>query len=235
MPLAIQSNAISRRHRTGRIFYVNTFRVVLISLFSFTGTAHSFENLTSAQNLVYGTAHLSNTVAGQQINYRYSSQVAMGDIIIDRVSLSIKETHKDNRRDVVLDFLSAERHMPLPDFDDFRGNPVIVAMLEHIAQSFGRETGGGALYFRNRIRDGLAKKSTQIEQITVGYSDTTIGATRVLFSPFAGDVYLVEKPEYTQANFTITLSEDVPGGVVGIAVKSSQNDITYFKREIVIE
>jgi hypothetical protein len=235
VPLAVQSDAISRRHRTGRNFYVITFRVVLISLVAFTGTAHSFENLTAAQNLVYGTAHLSNTVAGQKINYRYHSQIATDDIIADRVSLSIKKTHKDNKRDVVLDFLSAERHMAFPDFNAFRGNPVIIAMLEHSAQSFGRETGGGALYFRNRIRDALAKKNTQIEQITVVYGGRTIGATRVFFSPFAGDVYLVEKPEYTQANFTITLSDDVPGGVVSIAVKSSQNDVTYFKREIVIE
>ena len=235
MPSAVQSDAIGRRHRTGRNFYVFTFRVVLISLLAFTETAHSFENLTAAQNLVYGTAHLSNTVAGQQINYRYHSQVATGDIIADRVSLSIKKTHKDNKRDVALDFLSAERHMALPDFNDFRGNPVIIAMLEHIAQSFGRETGGGALYFRNRIRDALAKKNTLIEQITVEYSDRTIGATRVLFSPFAGDVYLVEKPEYTRANFSITLSDDVPGGVVGITVKSSQNNVTYFIREIIIE
>jgi hypothetical protein len=235
MPLSVQSDAFIRRHGTGMNFYVITLRVILVSLVAFTGTAHSFENLTTAQNLVYDTAHLSNTVAGQQINYRYHSQIASDDIITDRVSLSIKQTHKDNKRDVVLDFLSAERHMAFPDFNAFRGNPVIIAMLEHIAQTFGRETGGGTLYFRNRIRDALAQKSTQIKQITVEYSGRTIDATAVFFSPFVGDVYLVEKPEYTHANFTITLSDDVPGGVVGIAVKSSQNDVAYFIREIVIE
>ena len=105
MLLAVQSDAIGHRHRTGRNFYVITFRVVLISLVAFTGTAQSFENLTAAQNLVYGTAHLSNTVAGQQINYRYHSQVAAGDIIADRVSILIKKTHENNKRDVILDFL----------------------------------------------------------------------------------------------------------------------------------
>lgn len=235
MPLAVQSDDINRQHRAGRNFYVITFRVVLISLVAFTGTAHSFENLTAAQILVYDTAHLSNTVAGQQINYRYYSQIATDDIIADRVSLSIKKSHEDNKRDVGLDFLTGERHLALPDFNAFRGNPVIIAMLEHIAQSFGRETGGGALYFRNRIRDALAKENTQIVQITVEYGDRTIGATRLIFLPFSGDVYLVENPEYTLANFSITLSDDVPGGVVGISVKSSQNDVTYFKSEIVIE
>lgn len=235
MTSAVQSDPITWRHTMGSCFCVMTIRVVLIGLVAFSGVAQAFENLTAAQNLVYDTAHLSNTVAGQQINYRYRSQIATDDVIDDQVSLSIKEAHKDGKRDVVVDFLSAERHMAFPDFTAFRGNPVIIAMLEHIAQGFGRETGGGVLYFRNRIRDALAKENTRIELVTVEFNDRTIDATRVLFSPFVGDAYLAERPEYTHAVFSITLSDEVPGGVVGIAVKSSQKGVTYFEREIVIE
>jgi len=195
----------------------------------------AFENLTPAQNLIYDTAHLSNTVAGQQINYRYHSRTAADEVIDDRVSLSIVKSHGNEKRDVVLNFLSAERHLPLPDFNAFRGNPVIIAMLEHIAQSFGRETGGGVLYFRNRIRDALAKDSTRVEQMTVAYHQQTIEASRVLFSPFSGDAYLAEKPAYTNAAFSITLSGKVPGGVVRVAVLSRHNDVFYFEREIIIE
>jgi len=235
MTSAVQSEPIIWRHRMNGNFAVLTIRFVLVSLAALGGVAQAFENLTAAQNLVYDTAHLSNTVAGQKIIYRYRSQIATGDIVEDRVLLSIKKAHEDDKRDVALDFLSAERRMAFPDFTGFRGNPVIIAMLEHIAQSFGRETGGGVLYFRNRIRDAMAKENTQIEKITAKYNDREIDATRMFFSPFAGDPYLAERPEYTGAIFSITISDKVPGGVIGVAVKSSQNDVIYFVREIVVE
>ena len=233
--LSSRANRITGRHRRDRKFCILTIRAVLIGLLVASLTAHAFEQLTPAQNLVYGTSHLSNTQAGQQILYRYRSQMSADDIVNDRVILSINKSHGDDKRDVALDFLSADRHMMLPDFNDFRGNPVIIAMLEHIAQSFGNETGGGVLYFRNRIRDALADSSTGIEEITLDYGATTITTTRVSFAPFINDSYLAEQPEYTGATFSILLSEEVPGGVVGIAVKSGQSDAVFFEREVVFE
>ena len=211
------------------------FLRVIACLVAIPGIAQAFENLTPAQNLVYGTAHLSNTVAGQHISYRYHSRTGADDVIDDRAVLSIEKSHGNEKRDVALDFLSEERHLPLPDFTAFRGNPVIIAMLEHVAQSFGQETGGSVLYFRNRIRDALANENNRIEQVTVAYHDETVEALRIVFSPFTSDVYLAEKPEYTSAAFSITLSDSVPGGVVRVAVLSRQNDVFYFEREIVIE
>jgi len=208
---------------------------ILACLIAIPGIAQSFENLTPAQSLVYGTAHLSNTVAGQEINYRYKSRTAAGDVVDDRAILSIVNSHDEDKRDVALNFLTGEQHLPLPDFTDFRGNPVIIAMLEHIAQRFGRETGGGVLYFRNRIRDALANKNNRIEPVEIAYHDNTIEALRLVFSPFTGDVYLAERPEYTSAVFSITVSDGVPGGVVSVAVLSRHDDIFYFEREIVIE
>ncbi len=232
---SVLSNRITARRPLDRKFCITSLRAMLIGLVAAAAAAQAFDQLTEAQNLVYGREHLSNTLAGQQILYRYRSQKSADDIVNDRVLLSITKSHDDDKRDVVLDFLSADRHMILPDFNEFRGNPVIIAMLEHIAQSFGRETGGGVLYFRNRIRDALADSSTGIEEINVDFGATTIAATRVSFAPFIKDRYLAQKPEYTGARFSIVLSEEVPGGVVGVAVKSGQNDAVYFEREIVFE
>ncbi|MCP4877304.1 MAG: hypothetical protein GY896_17730 [Gammaproteobacteria bacterium] len=232
---AVLFNRSAGRHMPGRNFRFAILGVGLTGLAAVGATAHAFEQLNAAQNLVYGTAHLSNTRAGQQIIYRYRSQKSADDIVKDRVLLSVSKSHDDDKRDVVLDFLSAERHMPLPDFNGFRGNPVIIVMLEHIAQGFGRETGGGVLYFRNRIRDALAKDSTSIEEIKMIYDTRTINAKRVSFAPFVDDSYLAEKPEYTGARFSIILSAEVQGGVVSIAVKSGQNNVADFERELVFE
>ena len=52
--------------------------------------------------------------------------------------------------------------------------------------------------------------------------------------PFVGDSYLAQQPEYTAANFSILLSDFVPGGVVGVAARSGQNGESQFVYEIVI-
>ena len=64
----------------------------LCCLIAFVGPARAFDNLTDAQNLVYATAHLSNTAAGQQITYRYHGWVAGGEDIEDSATLSIPGT-----------------------------------------------------------------------------------------------------------------------------------------------
>ncbi len=183
-------------------------------------TANAFEELNDAQSWIYGKPHLSTTVEGQSIAYRYRSQISTEPPVLDQATLSVEKSYADNKRDVALDFLSSERHLPLPDFTRFQGNPIIMAMLEHIAQYMGNETGGGALYFRNRIRDSLASAATVIEQTRLPFNGKEIQATVLTLSPFIGDAYLLEQPRFTQAVISITLSDAVPGSVVDIGVKS---------------
>jgi len=127
-------------------------------------------------------------------------------------------------------FLSGENKLALPDFKGFRGNPIIIGMLEHIAQSMGRETGGGVLYFRNRIRDALAEESNTFNEITVQWNNDELAAKELLISPFSNDPYLAEKPEYRHTEISIVMSDEVPGSVVGIKVKSEKDEL-YFTRE----
>lgn len=192
----------------------------------------AFESLTTAQNLIYDRAHLSNTVAGQQIVYGYHGQLTPDEAVDDQVVLNVNKEHADDRRDVGVEFLTAERRMFLPEFTAFRGNPVIIAMLEHIAQRMGHATGGGVLYFRNRIRDALAAHQVGIETVDTEFNGNKVEATRITFMPFAGDSYLAQQPEYTAANFSITLSDHVPGGVVGVAARSGQKGQSQFVYEI---
>ena len=213
---------------------VRNLLICVLMLEAIVATVHAFE-LTPAQRLVYDTPHLSNTVDGQRISYRYRSLEHGNDVVNDRVSLSISEGREKGRRNVIVEFLSAERRMVLPEFTDYRGNPVIIAMLEHIAQAFGKETGGGVLYFRNRIRDALAQDNLEIERLNMEYDGKTVAARRVNFLPFAGDRYLGGQPEFTGAVFMIVVSEQVPGGVIAVGVKSVQDGVVFFEREITIE
>ncbi len=180
----------------------------------------AFDKLTPAQQLIYERPHLANTAAGDQIQYRYESAAPGKAPVIDEVTVSITGAEKEDRRDVSIDFLSDERHLNLPDFPGNRGNPVIIAMFEHVARSLGEQTGGGTLYFRNRIRDSLAQPQIGIEQADVEFGRQTVATRQFEIKPFEGDSYLKGFPAIAASTFRLTFSDQVPGGLVGIEAGS---------------
>lgn len=210
---------------------------VALALFTvIAGSAHAFEKLTEAQSWIYERPHMANTITGQVIKYRYYSTESGDETgpVDDVASVTVVNALEDDKRDVVVDFLSDDRRMPLPDFNGYRGNPVIIAMLEHIAQTIGRETDGGALYFRNRIRDALASEDTSVLEKPVQLDDLQISATVVAFSPFVSDPYLKAHPDYLNASFELIFSDEVPGGVISVTMESTRDNETLFHRELLI-
>ncbi len=186
-------------------------------------TSNAFEGLNEAQSWIYDRSHLSNTTAGQTLNYSYEGEDAVSDSINDKASLSIVAKRDDETRDVTISFLTGERHLPLPPFSGYRGNPVIIAMLEHIAQTMSSQSGGGALYFRNRIRDSLAGSDVALEAHTMKYADKEYSGTRLTFYPFLNDEYLGTDNVLRQSRFSIELSDEIPGGVFSVQVSATRN------------
>lgn len=196
--------------------------------------ARAFTELNEAQTWVYDTPHLANTTAGQTIHYRYQQRLAEQEPVSDSVRLAINAAGTEGRRDVSVDFLTDERHLPLPDFQDFSGNPVIIATLEHIAQNLSAQSGGGTLYFRNRIRDGLAG-AVDIETGSETLDGDTIAVTTLSFAPFTDDPRVGQQPAYRDALFSLTFSEAVPGKLVAVSVESAADEQFYFSYGIRIE
>lgn len=214
----------------------NLARFVAISLiglgvFLQVAPASAFEKLTEAQSWIYDRGHLANTTQGQILSYRYTAQDATEQNVGDEASVAVTGEHDDGRRDVEIDFLSEDRHLPLPAFNGYRGNPVIIAMLEHIAQSVSAHSGGGALYVRNRIRDALASEKVMVETQQLRYNDRDVVATRITFQPFTDDVHLSGDQLMRQSTFNIDLSDDVPGGVIQVKV-TARHDEQVFERTL---
>lgn len=207
--------------------------LLLFGLLSATNS-FAFEKLSEAQSWVYDRSHLANTSGGQVLIYGYSGADDGAPIENDKTTLSVMAEHDDGRRDVELEFLTGEQNLPLPPFTGFRGNPIIIAMLEHIAQSMSAQTGGGALYFRNRIRDALASSEVTISESKTTYDSEEHKATTLTFFPFKSDEYLGTHPVFKESKFTIQISDDIPGGVVGVVVSASDGD-EMFERNLQLQ
>ena len=207
--------------------------LTFLAIFLTSGHANSFDKLTEAQTWIYDHSHMLNTSKGQVLTYRYSSQDEPSLSVDDEASLSVTATHEDGRRDIKINFLNDERHLPLPPFSGFRGNPVIIAMLEHIAQSVSSQTGGGALYFRNRIRDALASEDVELEEKIITYQDGEFTATSITFYPFINDKHIGANELVRQSRFSIELSDDIPGGVFKVEATASR-DAEVFERTLLL-
>lgn len=196
---------------------------VLLLLAWSTQQSSAFEGLNEAQSWIYDRSHLRNTIAGQTLDYSYKGEDSDSSDITDTASLSIVSEHDDETRDVEISFLTGERHLPLPPFSGYRGNPVIIAMLEHIAQTMSSQSGGGALYFRNRIRDSLASDDVVLEPHKIRYANKEYSGTKLTFHPFLNDQYLSIDNVLRQTRFSIELSDEIPGGVFSVQVSATSN------------
>ena len=208
-------------------------RVLACALLLGAASAHAFEGaeLNPAQVLIYETSHLAGTDAGDELRYAWTQTGGVGGALEDRATLTVDAAREDGRRDVTLDFLTGERRLELPPFEGWRGNPVLMATLERFAQDFAIAGGGGALYFRNRMRDALAD-APSAEPATLDWNGGTVAGTRIEFAPFANDPYVGSRPGFAGTTVRLELSDAVPGGVVSAAVESPGNDEGPYRREL---
>jgi len=225
-------NQLTLYHRKSRLLarYLAPLCVLLIC----SSPAVAFDELNEVQTLLFNNPHLINTKDGQSITYSYRSEKDEEQPVDDVVTMNITAQIDDERRDVEIEFLSEDRHMVLPPFSAYRGNPVLMAMLEHVVRKIGEDTGGGSLYFRNRIRDVLAGDKVSVEQQKLSVSNNEIDATALQFRPFEKDQRLGPDSIYSRALFTISLSEKVPGGIIGVGVESEPDKAPQFSRQLTI-
>ncbi len=225
-------NQSSLYHRINK--YLMRFASALALMLACSSTVVAFEELNEAQALLFNSPHLVNTQNGQSISYDYRSEVIEKEPVEDVVVMNVTAQVDDERRDVEINFLTDERHLVLPPFPGYRGNPVLMAMLEHVVREIGKETGGGALYFRNRIRDALASDKVSVETQKISVNDNEIDATVVQFQPFENDQRIEPDSIYGDAIITITLSDTVPGGIVGVGVNAMSDGQPAFSQQLTI-
>lgn len=219
--------------RTSRLKVSAMAALITLGL-SLTANTQAFDKLTEAQSWIYDHNHLSNTQEGQVVEYRYTGADDKQPVTEDVATLAIDTRVDEERRHVKVEFLSGDNRLSLPPFENFRGNPIIIAMLEHVAQSLGSKTGGGVLYFRNRIRDALASEAVKLDNATSAFQDEQVATTTLTFQPFVDDAYLQSDPMLREAEFTIQLSDEVPAGVLSIGVKATSDD-QRFERQLALQ
>ena len=157
--------------------------------------------------------HLHNVKQGETLDYAFVREGP--NPFKDRVTMHVEHVNPDGAKDLSFDFLNGDRHMAYPEIDGFRGNPLIMLVLERDVRDMKQTLGVSAAYFRNRIRQAFMDRAAVSDtQFTI--DGKTIPAKLVTVQPFTDDPRLGRLPTVQQKTYAFVLSEAVPGMVAEI-------------------
>lgn len=199
---------------------------LLVSLpFLVTGPAASAQDaqdtrpLSPAQTALFMSEHLKSIEHPERLEYHFQREAAAGGTdpnatYSDRVDLDVRP-REDGKKDVWVDFLSGNRHMPFPPLMGFRGNPVLMYFLEHDVEDMNLMTGGAATYFRNRIRQAFVDRA-RLKPVEIERAGAKVPATEITLVPFKDDPNLAAFPGVADKRYRFLISDAVPGSIYEI-------------------
>ncbi len=170
---------------------------------------------TKAQVLLFDTPHLSNIRSTGSLRYDFDQRGTEVVGFSDSVELFITKIHEDGSKNLRVDFLTGRRRLPFSPVEGYRGNPLVMLFLQHDVVAMARELGGQPNYFRNRLRDALAKGG-QIENFILSHGGQDLEAVRVTLTPFLGDRYRENFGAHENKTYEFVFAEDLPGGIYQI-------------------
>ena len=178
-----------------------------------TAPAQDERPLSPAQVELFETPHLRDLKQGETLDYAFVRQGA--NPFTDRVTMRVEQVNPDGTKDLSFDFLGGDRHMDYPELDNFRGNPLVMLVLERDVRDMKQTLGVSAAYFRNRIRQAFLDRAT-VSDTQFTMDGKTIPAKLVTVQPFSDDPRLGRLPTVQQKTYAFVLSEAVPGMVAEI-------------------
>jgi hypothetical protein len=194
------------------------FSLLMLALLAASAGSHGAEPerdlrpLSPAQVALFETDHLKMIEGTKRLEYRFTREASDAPAgIADRVALDLRPRN-DGSKDIFANFLSGERHKNFPPLIGFRGNPLVMYFLERDVEEMRRQTGGTAVYFRNRIRNAFVDQA-QLRAVEVEQDGRTLSATEITLHPFRHDARLGAYPWLQDKRYRFVLSDAVPGSL----------------------
>lgn len=173
--------------------------------------------LSPAQIALFETPHLQNIGHSETLDYQMVRDGPQG--FTDTVAVHIRQLYPDGTRDVSFDFLTGPRRMAFPGLAHFRGNPLLMLVLERDVREMKATIGLSAAYFRDRIRQAFVDRATVADGSFV-FEGRPIPARVVTVLPFANDARLEHLPTVQRKSYVFVLADGVPGMIAEVRIAS---------------
>lgn len=171
--------------------------------------------LSPAQTALFDTPHMANVTGPETLTYDYARTGP--ESFTDRILVEIKNINPDGTKDMTFDYLTGEHHVAFPAVGNFRGNPLLILVLDRDVAMMSTALGMSEAYFRNRIRQSFLDASV-VTETTVSVGGAPVPARTVVVTPFAKEQRLERIPSLQAKTYAFTLAQTVPGMIASIRI-----------------
>lgn len=173
--------------------------------------------LSAAQVALFETPHLRNVTRPETLSYRFLRAGPGG--FDDTVAVHVDRVNADGTKDLSFDYLTGERRVAMPQIGGFRGNPLLVEVLQRDVDDMKDAVGISAAFFRNRIREAFVDQATVVDA-TAHADGRDVPARRITIQPYA-HVDRLDRIKSLQAKtYSFLLSDEVPGMIAEIDIET---------------
>ncbi len=174
---------------------------------------------TSAVYMVFDQNHLANLEPGKEIVYKFNRAVSnpdlLGQAFSDDITLKVTAAKPDGGKDVDLQIYTGDRARDLQQMPDRLHNPVFLVYFNQAVNTYSQLAGGKSPYLTRVFSTGFKDKA-KVEPIKVEYDGKQIDAYRIKMKPYLGDQNEAKMQGWEGAEYTLVLSDQVPGDVVDL-------------------
>ena len=188
--------------------------------------------ITGANKLLFGTNHLESITEPVQLVYDFKKSGTLGKTFDDGIVITIKKVLSSGRKNISFRFLTGKNKIRFPSANGGNANFVFQAFLENDVREMNHQTGGSALFFRNRVRHALAGNS-QVVSTTFDFDGKTYEGKKIIVKPFSKkSIALISGSEdmysrfskYGERTYVFIMSDKIPGSFFQISAITPGDD-----------
>ena len=168
-----------------------------------------------AERALFMGDQLSALPSPSTLSYQFRKSGSLEPGFEDNVKITVRRQSSGSCCVATGEFLSGANRMTMPEAEDARGNPVVMYFLERDVREMSRLTKGQANHFRKRIRMALFDSAT-VRDVALNYRGKQLAGREITVSPYLADPNRPRFEKLAAKKYMFTLSDAVPGGVVGI-------------------
>ncbi|GAC1337165.1 MAG: hypothetical protein NVSMB18_01560 [Acetobacteraceae bacterium] len=177
--------------------------------------------LSPAQIALFETAHLGNVTHPTTLRYTYRRVGPAG--FTDTIAVHVQTVGPDGMKDVVLDYLTGPRHVGFPPLDHFRGNPLLMVVLDRDVAAMNSAIGVSTSWFRNRVRESFVEAAS-VGEATAQLDGAPVPARAITVQPFRNEARLARIASLQAKRYTFVLADAVPGMIAEIRIDTPADE-----------
>lgn len=178
------------------------------------GASAAADTTPKATDLLFEAKHIAGISAGTELVYKFdrkpSDEKMLGPGYIDDIKVKVESDGAPGKKNVVINMFSGERLRDPNRITDMDGNPMLVVYLDNSLGHFQQLAGGDRAYLKNKFSSSFIK-AAKVEVVKVTYKGELVDGYRVSVTPFADDPSRAKMRGYEVAQFSIVLSDKIPG------------------------